>query len=427
MIQPCKKAPLISDLSIPPDHLQKLRELQKTKDSFEKWRKHLDSNRDLNLRQALQSMEDFGIRIPRIVRPYLNFPMTLYRTRVISENSGEDISNIKTLSYPPSTSTFQRASVPGYPVFYGAIDQKTAMEELRINGQQLKKGDVVFLSEWKVREGIKYSLVNFTLPEITGEHQLSSDMNKKLDSEIHHIFQHMDEYFKKSQVYLYWESCKLFLKGSYLQSGTIAHDALFQTADVADISIAGILYPSCCNQYRSMNAVFKPDFVDEYMELVAVKKVIFKEFSEEGAFLTESYFAKISGNTIQWHSYQTTILHTQFKMQLDTEYQWPGEMIDNSSLYIHQWLTDLHTYCKEKASEIDLSDYKIPEDQKQLYYNGTEMLFVNELRFSEGVAYLKTGRKKNRLKVLRIYIPAEFSTPIVDPMKVLANKSVYLE
>lgn len=420
-----KKSPVASDLTIPPAHLQKLRELKQTKDNFERWRKHLDLNPNLNLKEALQSMEDFDIRIPRMVRPCIDIPMTLYRTRVISENSGEDICNIKTFSYPPSAGTFQRASGPGYPVFYGAMDQKTAMEELRINGQQIKKGDVIFLSEWKVREGVKYSLANFTLPEITGEHQLSSDLNKQLNSEMHRIFQHEDECFKKAQLYLFWESCKLFLGGSYLQSGTIAHDALFKTTAVGDISIAGILYPSCCNQYRSINVAFKPDFVDAYMELVAVKKVTFKEFTDEGAFLSESYFTKISDNDIQWHSYQTKILHTQFKMQLDTESQWSGELIDNSTLYIHQKLTDLHTYCSEKVNEIDLSNYKIPEDQRQLYQDGSEMLFVKELRFLEGVAYLKNGRKKNKLKVLRIYIPAQFSTPTVDPKKVLANKSMH--
>jgi hypothetical protein len=424
MIQPHNRAPVASSVNILPDHIEKLKELKQTKDSFEKWRKYLDSNPDLNLEQSLQSMKDFDIRIPRMVRPYLDIPLTLYRTRVISENSGEDITNKRTFSYPPRTSNFQRASVPGHPVFYGALDQKTAMEELRINGQPVKKGDVVFLSEWKVSEQIRYSLANFTLPEITGEHQLSSDLNKQMDSEIQRIFQHEDEYFKKAQVYLFWESCKLFLKGSYHQSGTIAHDALFKTEAVGDICIAGILYPSCSNNYRSINVAFRPDFVDKHMELVSVKKLIFKEFTNEGAFLTESYFTKISGDAIQWHSYQTKILHQDFRIQLDTEYEWKGEMIDNSSFYIHEHLTDLHTYCREKVDAINLSNYKIPEEQKQLYLNESQMLFVNEFRFSEGVAYLKNGEKINKLKTLRIYIPAEFSTPAIDPTKVLANKSV---
>ncbi|MCT4560732.1 MAG: RES family NAD+ phosphorylase [Crocinitomicaceae bacterium] len=51
----------------------------------------------------------------------------------------------ETFSFPPSPKNFGRAHIPKFPVFYGALNVKTAIEESRI-----KNGEEFYLSHWVI-------------------------------------------------------------------------------------------------------------------------------------------------------------------------------------------------------------------------------------------------------------------------------------
>lgn len=178
------------DLTVHPGYLKKCKDLLNSKQSFDAWAARLLEFSDISLVDSLALFKEYDIRIPRILSPDTEHDLTFFRARVIPKNSNEDLSKPSTFSYPPAklVTTFQRANAPGFPVFYGAADGKTALEELRINGQQIKAGDTVFLSKWRLKRNISYNFVNLTIPEIDNEHQLYAGITKKISAELERIF-----------------------------------------------------------------------------------------------------------------------------------------------------------------------------------------------------------------------------------------------
>jgi hypothetical protein len=217
------------------NYLQKLKELKNLKDDFIRWKLALDKENHLSLKDSLKLLKEFNITIPRILIPNFSHPLKLYRVRVISSGSDEDLTKKSTFSYPPAefVKDYQRANAPGYPVFYGAFDAKTAFEEIRCNGnEKIKKGDKVFFSEWRVKENSKYSLAHLTLSSLTGEEYMLSKLNQRIYSELQRIFSTEEEFFAKTQKFLFQSMSELFLSGSYLQSGIIAHQIIYDTPEI---------------------------------------------------------------------------------------------------------------------------------------------------------------------------------------------------
>lgn len=399
------------------------RELVSIKRYFEKWNKFHQGKRFLPVEEALDAYKKFQIEFPRIISVEHDYPLKVYRARIISNKSSENLSNPKTFSYPPVDKSmhYQRASIPGFPVFYGAMDGKTALEELRTNlNQPLQQGDELYLSEWTVKPGELYSLNYLTLSSIVGDEFLYSDITKNVIREIDRIFQTESPEFKRKQVFLFNEVSKIFLTGNYLQSGIIAHQILYQTK-MERLNIDGILYPSCSNDFRSVNIALTPDFADRALELQIVRKLTFEAFTDTGADSTGKYFGKVEKESVRWRTYVSELLINDFTFHLLLIKNWPREKIETSDFIVDGKTSTIRNFCKERVAEIDLSGHKIPQAQEELYHQNGSLVYKQVFSFEEHSCYLKHKNEKNSIKFLTIETPVRTLTKVIPWKKVLKH------
>lgn len=158
--------------------------LEKVKRDVEKWKILSNQRGAVPLEDALLLFKKHFEYFPSVTIPDATHGMSVFRTRVIAKDSTEDITDPKTFSYAPVTRTlgYQRANTPGYPVFYAAIDGKTALQELRINDNEpVKPGDQIFLSEWRVKQGENCELNCLTMPELIGEEHFVGPIVQRLN------------------------------------------------------------------------------------------------------------------------------------------------------------------------------------------------------------------------------------------------------
>jgi hypothetical protein len=62
----------------------------------------------------------------------------------------------------------------------------------------------------------------------------------------------------------------------------------------------GILYPSCSNNFNSINYAFLSYFVDQKITMEVVRKLSFEEFTEQQAHSTGFYFGVIDKGKVVW-------------------------------------------------------------------------------------------------------------------------------
>jgi hypothetical protein len=398
--------------------------LSKVKTNFSKWAKELETDPSITLDQAMELMRKYNVSIPRMLNYDFEYPITLYRTRMIPANLECNLSEPLNFSYPPASSCrhFQRANAPGFPVFYGAIDAQTAMEELRINGEPICENDTIFLSKWRVKDGIRANYANLTLPDIIEEHQLAAEVTKTTFREFKRIFKGQEEQFKNTQAILYQESSALFLKGSHIQSGTIAHEILYNSNEASGIVISGIMYPSVCNKFRSINFALHPEFVDYALEMVSVQKFTFKEFANNGSYGEVSYFGKPEGDQIVWSSLRTELMTKDFAIELELDPGWTMQEINQAKCIFKGDEINLRHYCAKRVQTIDFSKHKVKQDHLELYENNTESVFFLDQKLDDGIAYLQDGDRINCISTIRMSIPILMSTNIIDPKEVLQSE-----
>ena len=397
----------VEDTQMPFDFLKR---------SFQQWAEALNNVDNPSLEESLLIYKTHSIEFPRLVSPCHDYPLKIFRARIISDESEDDISNPRTFSYPPKAKAtcYQRANVPGFPVFYGAMDGKTALEELRnYSNMPIQKGDKVYLSEWKLKPGSSYTLNYLTLSNIIGEQHLFSDITKKIDAEFERIFYNEPEALKQKQKFLFEQVSELFLTGNYFQSGLIAYQILYNSPVIKDIKIDGIFYPSCSNNYRSVNCAFLPEFVDQNLELEIVRKVSFEEFTGNGAYSNGKYFGIVEKNQVIWRTYITELMIHDYEYELLLTDKWLDEHIEQSNFFLGNKYMDLQEFCRKRIETIDLSNHRIPQKNEHLYRENGTILFRFTYQFRDDDCTLRFQGRINNISEIVIKIPVKAQTKVV--------------
>jgi hypothetical protein len=377
---------------------------------FDLWESTLNSVKYLSPELSLQIMKRFDIRFPRIIFQSPMQNLKLYRARYLPEDSNEDISKQSTFSYPPkeNATSYQRANAPGHPVFYGALDGKTALEELIINGdQKIKPGDKIYLSEWKLKSSNTVNLSNLTHPSINRDEQLLSPMTKRIFSDFSDIFRDEDYDFMYECLNSYKLISSLFLNESksYLKSGSIAYDILFKTIMDKKRMVDGILYPSCSNRYRSGNCALHPDFVDENLELVNVRKIVFKEYISKGAQGNYQFYGFPDGKNVNWKSFASEFDYDNIQIDAQLSEVWDKHTTRISDFYLHGKKTNLQHFCLNRIQNIDSNRPNIDEKMQNVFFDESGLILINELKFDKNIAYIKHKGNKNFVDKIWIKLP----------------------
>jgi len=397
-------------------------QIEKIKRELLAWDNALKDVNDLPLEEAYLLMKKSLEYFPNMIFEQPEYPMTIYRARVISNDSREDISNPKTFSYPPKecSNNYQRASVPGFPVFYGAMDAKTAMEELRTNSfAPIKRGDQFYLSEWKIKTGQSLTFNCLTFAEIVGEQYLIGGMTEQVNFAMKTIMAETSPQFREVQTFMYNQLSQLFLTGKYLQSGPIAYKMLYDCAP--NERPDAILYPSCSNNYQSINCAFHPDFVDRNMAMEVVRKMTFEEFTEQEAHSLVYYFGAVENDKVVWKNHITE-MYGKYTMTLDLSLKWPDECIENASFFVRNEEIDLTKFCENLMDEIDFDTISIPQklEEPAQPNKPLEFIFTYPL-IDENCYFKKDNGEINKLKKLKLIIPANKILKEVTPNQVLQS------
>lgn len=215
-------------------------------------------------------------------QPVLLTDMCFYRSRLASSiNDGESLNDIATYSYIPLNKVSAnfpgrgRMNKTGQSMYYASLTPETNYLEIK---NDIKEGEVVFISKWKIKSNKTLSIFPVCLSE-----------NVNTEADINRCIAITSEFFTDGIVGEYIRKlCDLFtrtennIKHRYLASSFLSNYILNQKGIAKDrlgnecsFQYDGVVYPSARignGNIRNSNIVIKPNVVDENIELVYVLK-----------------------------------------------------------------------------------------------------------------------------------------------------------
>jgi hypothetical protein len=253
--------------------------------------------------------------------PSLGYPfepgdptMSIYRVTKIFPDI--DINSPRSFSYPPNPK-LGRANIAGYPVFYGSLNPMTALREMR---SELKVGETLYLSEWKLdfqKPVVAHTLFNNSvttsskvLTTKSAEHQMALAMDL-----IKGATPKQKEGFKQLIIRL----GDLFsMEGSeyYNISSAFAHDLMYEAKTKGlGFEVHIIIYPSIAVNHNGVNVAIHPRLVDsDMMKLSQVLKLTVREVGTTNVKTDVSERGKPDEhNSIDWRLPSYTIKSVNYE------------------------------------------------------------------------------------------------------------------
>jgi hypothetical protein len=227
--------------------------------------------------------------------PYNIERYPVYRVRMGIDESKEDITHIRTFSYPSSKlcESNGRANLRYRPVFYCSDIPGTALAEMKPQLHQ-----TIYLSEWLVRcnrSDVSVNIFPANLPSqntyITIARNRYSEMlkhfekryNKEISEKVKRIFDFLGELFISE-------------KPPYLITSCLTNHFLY-----GKFGIDYIIYPSYQTTAYSCNIAFNPNFADQYLKISKVFKFrIMKQYDHKGVALYMEKVADYFQDALVW-------------------------------------------------------------------------------------------------------------------------------
>jgi hypothetical protein len=211
-----------------------------------------------------------------------NFPF--YRIRVYNKGQSEiDESNPKSFGYPPkSLMPFGRANRKGMQVLYGSSDDHTPFIEKK--NDIIPGKSIIYLTKWGIKPypgPVIYRSLFLGLP--IDNDSYTAIMAKPVHDHMKEQFKNLPE--KAWEYFLYGQKKynDLFCAEGeeyYPITSAMIYDT-FVLAAKQNVHIPIVMYPSVAKKRDSVNFVIRKDFVDKYMYVKEVKKIIVKEIKNE--------------------------------------------------------------------------------------------------------------------------------------------------
>jgi hypothetical protein len=216
-----------------------------------------------------------------------------YRVRLGVNPESEDISLIRTFSYPSShfCSENGRANLKNKSVFYCSNSALTSVMESKPN-----IGDVGYLSIWKGKTN-RVMKAGLFLPE---DLRIENEWRAVCDDLYKHV--RCETLKSHPEKYQFFHETLRFISRLYLDE----NKPYYLTSWISDQMFHGltwndfIVYPSYSNSGYSCNMAIHPNIVDNYLEF---KKVIrFKIQNKAGNNWTIStgHFGEVKNTNIEW-------------------------------------------------------------------------------------------------------------------------------
>lgn len=250
--------------------------------AFNKFRKKIRNLSEYeDIKNAFVSSFDVYPPIGLVPNVSVDSDMYVYRARLI-DTLTEDITAINTYSYNHNKSQVKigRANLEGFPVFYGAVSQDTAIRETKVTHND---NPILYISKWRLAKGKKISTVNFIFDDSKiGLVEHTKSFNMAREERMKEMLNIYSSDKQEAFMYLFKEVGNIFFDEDYKISSFLAHYYLYEGKEKFQYDIDLILYPSIQSNYQGFNFAINPDFADRCLELVEVQKIRLKEYEKSG-------------------------------------------------------------------------------------------------------------------------------------------------
>jgi hypothetical protein len=315
-------------------------------------------------------------------------------------------------TYPPKKlMPFGRANRKGMQVLYGSGDDHTAFHEKK--NEIIPGKSIVYLTKWGIKPypgpSIYRSLfLGLPIDNDSYAAMVARPIHEYMKEQFKHLPEQVWEYFlygQKKYNDLFCAEGDEF----YPITSSVIYDT-FVLAAKQNVNIPIVMYPSVAKKRDSVNFVIRKDFVDKYMYIKEVKKIIVKEIAEEA--IQASLVAKatnIDGKLV-WKSIKANMNNIQYshaKIMFNNEEETlrdlkPGERIT--------------TCCKDHTMSLEefLQKNNISEHEIMSQLNNTDIGGINKdlplliqsafIAPTHGTVYLADNIVENA-KISHIMVP----------------------
>jgi len=200
------------------------------------------------------------------------YPTKLFRVtnnKHLYKGAKVKLQTIDDLLGPPINKAYYgRCNLPNESVFYSALDFKTAIWETKP-----ETGDLITVSEWKIKQGEKLNTHNIFHPKLSNLSKESIDAfigwidsKSKIDPRLGEIFEDVMLFFTEEfmKVVSYEE------RENYLFSSILSSRFLQAKNDKNGFKIEAIAYPSVKMQYGLTNLAISNDLVLKRLDLNSI-------------------------------------------------------------------------------------------------------------------------------------------------------------
>ena len=263
------------------------------------------SKMEQNLESCLQSVKEFhSLSNPekiieyakkelKLVHPFKITPQFindyLYRVRTQeSMQCDEDLLRSSSFSYVPKEfnqegrPSMGRFNQQGESIFYASLYGTTNLKEMK---DEIKEGDVVYLSKWKIKDDTPIRLYYIYPPDVTQD-------NPFLNSDFHPLL--LENLKEIGGILLDKEE----EQNKYLKSSLIGNQIF--SFKKKGVSFDAILYPSVLGNKYEYNLAIKPEYVDANMELQCVYEAVVKD---NRVSIDCSHIGINVNNKVEWYEF----------------------------------------------------------------------------------------------------------------------------
>ncbi|MBK9274362.1 MAG: RES family NAD+ phosphorylase [Flavobacteriales bacterium] len=263
---------------------------------------------------ALSAIQDLGdhdvddafvetvLRIKALlIRQNVSAYIPIYRAREIRAVGEENRTSAYGPPPPEGCKVDGRAHIAGYPVFYGAIDQDTAIKEvLRTLGNDHTVTKLYVSKWWATRE---YNVLEFLYDDEVLQTESAKSINSRSLARLKEILAELPGSGADLLTVCRFVS-KHFLDDNYTVSSKLSHSVLYseKSAISEHVEVHGLWYPSVVKKHDGYNVAFTPDFVKESMSLRLVYEYLVKDNTDKGVRVSIKGVGMVDGarQVVMW-------------------------------------------------------------------------------------------------------------------------------
>lgn len=245
-----------------------------------------------------------------------SFPF--YRIRIWNVSQDPiDENDPKEFSYPPDKSKIKlgRANLAGMQVLYGSGDPHTPFHELKKD--IFPEKSVIYMSKWGIKPEAENAIMRnlFLGIPFDDRESYAAIMARAIDEGVKEHLKKWPSDIKEKFLYGQKKYNELFCAEGelyYHVTSAMVHEH-FNSDSKNGISIPIVTYPSVAKNRDSVNFAIKKEFVDKFMYIKEVQKIVVKEIKDETINATLLSKGTVVDGKFNWQTIHAKLDNVDYK------------------------------------------------------------------------------------------------------------------